>query len=89
MTKHFKYTTEDHYLDFVLKCANDEDDATEKLMKHDTVHLLLTQRILPEDWDEERALPEVEVMLHYFCEMEEYELCQSIINVWPELRIDC
>ena len=89
MTKTFKYTTQEHYLDFVLKCANDEDDATEKLMNHDTVMLILQQRILPEEWDEERALPEVEVMFHYFCEMEEYELCQSIIDVWPELRINC
>ena len=64
MTKSFKYTTEEHYLDFVLKCANDEECATEKLMNHETVMLILQQRILPEDWDTERALPEVETMLH-------------------------
>jgi len=89
MTKTFKYTTQEHYLDFVLKCANDEEDATQKLMNHDTVMLILQQRILPEEWDTERALPEVETMLHYFCDVEEYELCQSIINVWPELKINC
>jgi len=89
MTKEFKYTTQEHYLDFVLKCENDEEDATQKLMNHDTVMLILQQRILPEDWAIERALPEVETMLHYFCDVEEYELCQTIINVWPELKIDC
>jgi len=89
MIKSFKYTTEEHYLDFVLKCNNEEEDATEKLMNHDTVMLLLQERILPEGWDEERALPEVEVMLYYFCDMEEYELCQQIINTWPELKNNC
>jgi hypothetical protein len=89
MIKSFKYTTEEHYVEFVLKCTNDEEDATAKLMNHNTVMLILQERILPEDWDEERALPEVEVMLHYFCDVEEYELCQQIINNWPELKNDC
>ena len=45
MTKEFKYTTQEHYLDFVLKCENDEEDATQKLMNHDTVMLILQKRL--------------------------------------------
>jgi hypothetical protein len=85
MTKEFKYTNEEHYLDFVLKCS-EEEDAASKLMGNQTLLHILVDRKLPEQWNEEKALIEVETLLHYFCDVEEYEMCQLIIDTWPELR---
>jgi hypothetical protein len=85
MTKEFKYTTEEHYLDFVLKCS-EEDDAPSKLIGNQTIIHILADRKLPESWNQEKALMEVETLLHYFCDVEEYEMCQLIIDNWPELR---
>ncbi len=89
MTKTFKYTTKEKYQDFVLNNANHNEelgiDPLDSLYSQPSIMALATKRLLPHKWNMDKALPTVEVLLHFFCDYEEYETCQSIINNWPEL----
>ena len=85
MTKAFTYTTEESYNEFVLNMANNQDDPINTIKQQSGLMRMLDSRYFPKGWNEEKALPTVEVMLNYLEQHEEYELCQSIINVWPEL----
>jgi len=89
MTKSFKYTTKEKYQDFLLNNANHNDelgiDPLDAIYSQPDIMALATKRILPNKWDLDKALPTVEVLLHFFCDYEEYETCQSVINIWPEL----
>ena len=92
-TKTFKYTTKEKYQDFILNNANRNNelgiDPSESMYSQPGIMELAFKRKFPlPSWDNDKALPTVEVLLHFFCDYEEYETCQNIINVWPELIRD-
>ncbi len=87
MTKTFKYTNEETYNEFVLNLTTkliDEDPI--KALMQDTVFDLFTSRVIPSGWSLDKALKTVECILYVLEDHEEYELCQSVIVHWPELK---
>lgn len=84
-TKEFKYVTEDQYNEFVLQISKN-DDSINNLIGDPRLMKLLNSRVYPNGWNEEKSLPTVETLLNYFELYEEYEICQMIINAWPELQ---
>jgi len=81
----FKYISEQKYQEFIQNLYLIEEPVNEITDQFNLMRIL-DSRILPKGWTEEKALPTVEAILHFFVEEEQYEHCQSIINAWPELK---
>jgi len=85
-TKEFKYIDNDKYMDFAVGMG-------------DKVEELLNDRIILDFFKRqgegvgERPTGELlelaESFLHLMIDHEEYEICQTIVNNYPELRINC
>ena len=87
MTKTFKYTDEETYNEFVLNLTTKliDEDPIDALMQ-DSVYNLFCDRIIPKGWSEDKSLKTTECILYLLEDYEEYELCQAIIEAWPELK---
>jgi len=86
MTKTFKYTDEETYNEFILNLTTKiEDDPLQSLIQPSVI-ALVADRVLPEGWNQDKALQTTECILHALEEYEEYEICQEIIIAYPELN---
>lgn len=85
MSDKFKYVSEERYQQFIQNLYQIENPVNEITDQFNLMRIL-DSRLLPHGWTEEKALPTVETLLHFFIEEEQYEHCQSIIEAWPELK---
>lgn len=83
----FKFITNERYQKFLQ--ALDEIECTTETIKKDKHFMsILSDAYVPSDTTVEKLLPKVEGFLHLFCDEEEYEICQTIIDAWPQLKIN-
>ena len=83
----FKFIDNKQYQMFLS--ALDEIECTTESIKQDKDFMqILNNGHVPSDTTKEKILPRIEGFLHWFCDNEEYETCQSIINAWPQLKIN-
>ena len=90
MTKEFKYIEDkDQYLDFLVGF---QDISTDKILGDTEISKLYRGQIKEDGTPnaKERILKMAESFLFLHQDREDYELCQLIIDSYPELRIeDC
>lgn len=85
----FKYTTKKWYEHFYNSLHQSLDrDPIKHLEQSPEISTMLSHRFIPKGSNEKNALEIMECLLYIFEEYEKYETCQSIINTWPELKIN-
>lgn len=86
----FKYTTEEKFKNFYENIHTDliDQDPIEQIKQTEGLSTMLSIRYKPTSWSQEKALSIMECLLYLFEDYEEYETCQSIIEAWPELKIN-
>ena len=88
MTKEFKYIEgKDQYLDFLIGF---QDISTADMLGDNDINKLYHRKITTDGADdgEQRLLKMAESFLFLHQDREDYELCQLIIDNYPELRIE-
>ena len=88
MTKEFKYLEDkDQYLDFLIGF---QDISTDKILADNDINKLYHRQIKDDGTPnaEDRILKMAESFLFLHQDREDYELCQLIIDNYPELRTD-
>ena len=92
-TKDFKYINKENYLDFVLGMSDKVDQLIEDPIILDFFNRGVVDhgKDIPHKGErsEEDTLRLAESFLHLMVDYEEYEQAQTIIDNYPELRIDC
>ena len=86
MTKEFKYIEDkDQYLDFLIGF---QDISTAKILDDNEINKLYRRKIKEDGTPnaEDRILKMAESFLFLHQDREDYELCQLIIDNYPELR---
>jgi len=86
MTKEFKYIeNKDQYLDFLVGF---EDISTNQILADESIRKLYHGQVKEDDTPngKERILKMAESFLFLHQDREDYELCQMIIDNYPELR---
>ena len=86
MTKEFKYLEgKDQYLDFLIGF---QDISTADILADQDINKLYNRKISTDGADdgEQRLLKMAESFLFLHQDREDYELCQVIIDNYPELR---
>ena len=86
MSEQLKYVSEEKYLAFIENIYKIEEPVN-NIKEQKPLMDLLTDRTYPKGWDTDKSLSIVETLLHFFVKEEEYELCHSITQVWPEILL--
>tara|TARA_R100000005_G_C4952313_1_gene172280 strand:- start:546 stop:821 length:276 start_codon:yes stop_codon:yes gene_type:complete len=86
----FKFTTKEKYENFYNNLHEDliDQDPIEQIMQTEGLATMISTRYKPKNWSNEKALKIMECLLYLFQDYEKYEECQSIIEAWPELKIN-
>lgn len=86
----FKFTTKERYENFYNNLHQDliDQDPIEQIEQTPGLSSMISSRYIPEGWSQEKAFKVMECLLYLFQDYEKYETCQSIINTWPELKIN-
>ena len=83
MDKDFKYINKENYTDFVIGMS----DKVDEVIQDPIVRAFFVRAPKAiEDRPIEDTLKLAESFLHLMVDHEEYEICQEIINNYPELR---
>jgi hypothetical protein len=88
MTKEFKYIEDkDQYLDFLVGF---QDISTNEILADESIRKLYHGQVKEDGTPnaKERVLKMAESFLFLHQDREDYELCQMIIDNYPELRSD-
>jgi len=80
-----QYTTKDAVTEFITKF---DDWCTSAILEDEGVISMLDGKPPENVIDEKNPLGTVECFLQLFTDREDYELCQIMIEQYPELRID-
>ena len=90
MQTSFKFTTKERYENFYNNLHADliDTDPIEQIEQTPGLSTMLSIRYIPNGWTEEKAFKVIECLLYLFEDYEKYETCQSIIEAWPELKIN-
>jgi hypothetical protein len=86
----FKFTTKEKYENFYNNLHEDliDQDPIDQILQTEGLSTMISTRYKPKNWSIEKALKIMECLLYLFQDYEQYEQCQSIINAWPELKIN-
>ena len=89
METNFKYTTKERYKTFYDSLHENliDTDPITPIFQTEGLQAMILSRYKPNGWSTEKALKIMECLLYLFQDYEKYELCQSIIDAWPELKI--
>ncbi len=88
MTKEFKYIEDkDQYLDFLVGF---QDISTNQILADESISKLYHRQVKEDGTPnaEDRILKMAESFLFLHQDREDYELCQVIIDHYPELKIE-
>ena len=82
-----QYITEEKVVEFI----NGMDEVTtESILGDESIVHLLTGRVPQQIKDQDNPIGTIESFLQLFIDREEYEVCQQLIDVHPELKFtDC
>ena len=87
MAMQLQFIKEDAVEEFINKM---DSVTTESILGDESIVELLTGRVPQQISDQENPLGMVECFLQLFVDREEYEVCQQLVDVHPELRhTDC
>ena len=85
--KNLQYITEEAVTEFI---DGMDEVTTESILGDESIVHLLTGRVPQQIKDQDNPLGTIESFLQLFIDREEYEVCQQLIDVHPELRhTDC
>ena len=85
--KNLQYITEEAVTEFI---DGMDEVTTESILGDESIVHLLTGSVPQQIQDQDNPLGTIESFLQLFIDREEYEVCQQLIDVHPELRhTDC
>ena len=87
MAMQLQYIKEDAVIEFIGKM---NEVTTEAILGDESIVHLLSGSVPQQIKDQDNPLGTIESFLQLFIDREEYEVCQQLIDVHPELRhTDC
>ena len=85
--KNLQYITEEAVTEFI---DGMDEVTTESILGDESIVHLLSGSVPQQIQDQDNPLGTIESFLQLFIDREEYEVCQQLIDVHPELRhTDC
>ena len=83
MAMNLQYIKEEKVVEFI---SGMEEVSTDSILGDESIVHLLTGSVPQQIKDQDNPLGTIESFLQLFIDREEYEVCQQLVNVHPQLR---